>query len=399
MLWKARYLVVLVALTLALSGCGSKEDTAGKKGAEVITKPVAVVTVATGEVTRVNTITGKVAASMEVNVVPKLGGKVAEVQVQVGDRVQAGQVLVRLDTTEIAAQVKQAEAGLETARANLEQTEQVKQAVQVAKAQHQAAKDNLERMEYLYGQGAISQAQLDGARTQFQVAEAQLAQAEANLKVADVARAQVLQAEAALELARAQLNNSAITAPIGGVVSTRYIDPGEMAAPTMPVVTIVQVDTVAIEASVTEDYINRLQVGQEVKTTIKVVQEEPFAGKVASVSPAADARTRAYNIKIDLPNPEGALKPGMTAAIPLALESQRDVLVVPVQAVLDRGGKKVVFVVESGVAKQREVTVGLEGEKEVAITAGLSAGEQVVVSGQHLLSDGDRVTLPEGGKG
>ncbi|MEW6661834.1 MAG: efflux RND transporter periplasmic adaptor subunit [Bacillota bacterium] len=416
------------AVLLVLTGCGSEKKGGVKE--EEIAKPVVVSAVARGEIERINTVSGRVGPAVEVKVVPKIGGKVAEVAVEVGDEVKPGQVLIRLDTTDVAVQVKQAEAAVATARANLnnllagtrpEQLAQAQAGLQAAqagldnaRANHANSLANLERMRYLFDQGAVAKQQLEAVETQAQVAagglilaEAQLRQAEQGLLMAqagptpemiDIARAQVKQAEAGLESARHHLANCVITAPVAGRVSARYVEQGEMAGPTMPVVTLVQLDPAVVEIQVTEEYINLLTPGQELAVRVKSAAEQPLKGRIKTVSPAADPRSRAYQVKVEMTNSDGTLKPGMTAALEIPLERKEGVIAVPLSAVLDRGGQKVAFVAKDNTVEMRELLLGIEGDAMVEVAKGLNEGELLVIAGQHLLSGGDRVTVQEGGR-
>lgn len=365
----AGLLVTVVVFGGFLAGCSRGGKPAAGNDGRVVA--VAVEPVQVGDLENRVTITGKVAAAAEVNVVPKVPGKVAAVPVQVGDRVKAGQVLVRLEATEIAAQVRQAEAALELARAGAGQAE----------ANYRNARENLERIEKLFQEGAVSQQQLDLARTQFAVAESQYRGAGSG---------QVRQAQAAVELARANLANTVITSPIAGLVATRNVDPGEMAAPGVPVVTVVDLDTVVVEGSLSESQVNRISVGQEALVTIRALGERGFTGRVVTLSPVAGL-SRAFPVKIEIANRDHLIKPGMVAEATLATEKRAGVMLVPREALLEVNGQKVVYVLDGEVARERPVKVGLVGRARAEVLEGLQAGQEVVVVGQESLRDGTRV--------
>ncbi|GAW92433.1 efflux RND transporter periplasmic adaptor subunit [Calderihabitans maritimus] len=367
------FMMVMASLLLLLGGCAGRE-TARTESEETESVPVEVHRVSRGDISSATTLTGTVEAALQVDVVPKVGGKVSEVTVEVGDRVQKGQVLVRLDSREIRAQLKQALANLAAAQAGGRQSY----------VRHEDAKKNLERMEQLFEEGAISQQQLDAARLQYEVARPELAEA------------QVKQAKAAVEMARVQLENTVIEAPASGLVAFRYVDPGEMAAPGVPVVTIVDIDTVKVVCYLTERDINRVKVGQEVQVKVAAVSENPFTGKITVIGPAADPRRKSYPIEISIPNPDHILKPGMFAKVILPSETRKDVLWVPQEAILEEGNKETVFVVEEGQALVREIMVGISDGKKAEVVRGLQEGEEVVVKGQHRLHHGISVTVQGG---
>ncbi|NPV29905.1 MAG: efflux RND transporter periplasmic adaptor subunit [Firmicutes bacterium] len=361
-------LAVLIGVPLAVRFLRGEAPVAEQGPGAV---PVEVAAVARRDVSRAVRLTGRVAPRVEIKVLPKIAGRIKSIEVDVGDRVRAGQVLVRLDDAEIAAQVRQAEAALAVAEAG----------ARAAAANLEDARRNLERMKQLYEAGAVPLQQLEQAQLRYDQA------------AAGVSEAQVAQARAALEAARVQLANTVITAPAGGIVAARSAQVGEMAAPTQPLLTLIDIDQVQVEVSVTEAEVNRLRPGQEVPVTVAAVSEKPLTGRIASLAPAADPRSKMFPVKITLSNPGHRLKPGMFAEVSLTAEVRRQVLVVPVGAVLEKEGRAVVYVVEGGRARERRVEAGLSDGKFTEIKKGLREGEQVVVSGQEFLVDGARVAV------
>jgi len=396
-------LVLLLGLLLAAGGCRSAKGVATGPGAV----PVAMGAVSKGRLERGSIVSGKVAGAMEVNLVPKMAGKVAAVTVDVGSQVRAGQVVVRLEASELAAAVAQAEAALAAARSAREQAQadlaRTEAALEQARTSFDLAKANLKRGEFLLQQGALSQADFEGKfQAPYVNAEAGLRQAEAAYEAAREragagTAAQVAQAEAALRLAQANYANSVITSPISGVVTARYVDPGEMASPGSPVLTIVQMDPVVVEVGVGETLVNRLKVGQEVSVRIAAARSEPYTGQIKTLSPGADPRTKTFQVKVQIPNPEGTIKPGMFAEVDFGGAAE-ETLLVPRDAVVTRDGKTVVFTVVEGKAVAREVEIGDSDGRNVAVKAGLSEGDRIVVSGQDRLSDGTPVTVTGGGQ-
>ena len=411
-------ILILTALCLLLSavllpGCGDESRAAHEAADPAV--PVMIAEASRGDVEAAISFTGVLEPEMVVNVVPKTGGRVVEVRVKDGDKVKAGDVLIRLEATEIEAQVAQARAGYEMAQANLEkirvgtraeQLEQSRAGLQIAQASYDEAERSFKNTQALYEEGIVSKQQLDQVETQYKVAAAQLKQAAEALKMAEsgataedikIVEAQVSQAAAALQLARTYLENTTITAPISGTVSGVVINPGEMAGPGAPVATINQLDTMEVQVSLTEKDVNRIAVGQKIDVLVHSVFPEPLQGNIHSISPVADPRTKTYQLKATLPNVDGRLKAGMTASIQAVVDVEKDTVVIPVEALLIQQGQQVVYVVEDGLARRRTVTVGLENGTEVSVLAGVNPGEQVVVRGQHYLQEDSQVTVVEGG--
>lgn len=360
------FLSFLTLVLLVFVGCSSQllSQASPETGdEEEPALPVEVVEASYGNVELTISFTGVLEPEMSVNVVHKTGGKVAEVRVKDGSLVRAGDVLIRLDAAEISAQVAQAEAAL-----------------LMAQVQFETAAQALEDTRALYEEEIVSRQQFEQAETQYKVAEAQLAQA-----------------EAALQLARTYLDDTVITAPIGGTISGLSVNPGEIIAPGVPVAIINKMDTMEVSVQLTEKDVGRIAVGQEVGIEISAVSSELLEGEVTSISPVADPRTKTYEMKAALPNKGGRLKAGMTATIHAVVAAEKETVIVPVDAVLTQQGEKVVYIVENGVAYCRPVTLGLENGSEVSVLEGLSPGEQVVVKGQHYLQDGGKVAVVGGG--
>jgi len=200
-----------------------------------------------------------------------------------------------------------------------------------------------------------------------------------------------------LQLARTYLDDTVITAPIGGTISSLSVNPGEIIAPGVPVAIINKMDMMEVSIQLTEKDVGRIAVGQEVGIEISAVSSELLEGEVTAISPVADPRTKTYEMKASLPNEGGRLKAGMTATIHAVVAAEKETVVVPVDAVLTQQGEQVVYIVEDGVAYCRPVTLGLENGSEVSVLEGLSPGEQVVVKGQHYLQDGGKVAVVGGG--
>ncbi|MDQ7789877.1 MAG: efflux RND transporter periplasmic adaptor subunit [Clostridia bacterium] len=365
-------MVFVLAIGLVTTGCGGDTDKAAEDDQAVL---VAVAEAEKGLLSRGDILTGKVIAKAEVNLVPKMPGKVSAVLADVGDRVQAGQTLMRLDATELQAQLSQAEAGVTLAESGLRQAE----------LSFRDTQKNYERMKHLYEQGAIAAAEFEKVEMGYEIARDQAEK---------LAPAQLKQAKAQLAYVQANYNNTILTSPISGIVSARSVTVGELAAQTMPVFTVVSFDSVYVETNASEQQVNKIKAGQEVTVRISAVSSEPLAGKVTNVSPAADSRTRTYPVKVEMDNPEHLIKPGMFAEVDLS-KTDDEVIIVPRDAIVHRSGASAVFVLtddEDSVQFRQVVTGGSDG-KNIAILEGLQQGEKVVISGQESLESGTKVKV------
>jgi len=367
--------LVLLVVVGSLSGCGAK-PAGGEANQDGVEKyiPVEVKAVEKQTLANVITLSGKVYPNKEVMVLPKTPGKVASVNVKVGDKVNKGSVLFVLDGSDVQKQVDQAGAGLSIAEANYQRT----------KEQIELAKTNLERQNALYEAGVISKAELEQA--QLQASDSALVTVEAQVKQAEVSYNQAL----------AALNDMTVTAPVGGYITAVNVEVGEMASNAQPALTVVDMEQVFIEVSVTENSINALAVGQEVKVSIPSAASKPFTGKINNISPAADARTQLYPLKIYLENKEGLIKPGMFAKVNLNTQVKKDILAVLSEAVVLSKGQNVVYVVEEDKAVEKVVKIGMDTGAYVEILEGLTEGEQVIIKGQTYVQNGSIVKVVGG---
>lgn len=405
---------LLLFLIFGSAGCGlggiAQQGEAIKEAV-----PVEVTPVVKGDLVREVELGGQVRGRLEASVAAKVQGRVEQVLVDLGDRVRKGQVLAVLDAADVKAQLNQAEAAVEVAESALALVEagpspaQVKALeAQVAQAQAnlRGAEADWQRAQFLYEQGAISQQQWEQARTRYETAKAALEAARASLEAANPrpeqirqASAQVRQARAAAEAVRAQLRNFTLTAPIDGVITARAVDPGSLVGPGVPLFTVVQLDPAVVEVIAGEKEINFIKVGQEVEVVVAAVGRT-FKGRVTAVSPGIEQRNGGYRLKVEVPNGQEVLKPGMAARVRLSLETLKQRLLVPAASLVDRGHGTMVFVVEDNKAVERAVQVEAAGRNMVALKSGVKVGDKVVIRGQEYLhgSDPVRVVTPSGGE-
>lgn len=383
-----RYIVlgVIAAIVLSvLSGCKSPVE-------EVDPEPVAVevLKVAKGDIQVTSTLTGRLEGEAEVTVPAKLSAQVVAVRVRVGEKVKAGQVLLELDKKDMSEQVRQAEANLKLAEASLPPAAGESAAAASARVALENAEADLQRIEILKEQGFASEQALEQAKARVAAAAAQY---QSILDQEKAARARYEQAEAALAMARSQLENATITAPISGVVAALPVQVGQTVSPGAPVATIVNMDRVKIKLNVPEKDVVHLKEGQAVKVRVASLKGKEFTGKLTSLAPAADARTRSFPGEVALENSGYELKPGMFAEVELPTETRKGVVVVPQDAVLVEGDKHVVYVVSGNTAHRREVKLGLGNDEVVEVLSGLKEGEDLVVTGQDYLEDGAPVSV------
>jgi multidrug efflux pump subunit AcrA (membrane-fusion protein) len=187
-----------------------------------------------------------------------------------------------------------------------------------------------------------------------------------------------------------------VKAPIKGTVIRYYVDIGDSVIPQEPmpqepVLNIAYMDKVKIVVNVGEKDISKLRKGKKVRVSVDAYPGESFLGRVMRVAPVVDPRSRKVKVELEIENKDHRLKPGMFADVEIIYEEHKNVLVVPRIAVLERGGRKVLFTVEDDRAKLREVKTGVSDEEKIEIVEGLTEGESVVIEGNYGLTDGAKV--------
>ncbi|WP_429841921.1 efflux RND transporter periplasmic adaptor subunit [Brevibacillus sp. FIR094] len=403
---KKPVILALLAITL-VAGCSSPQAVTPPTETVEATTPVQVETVATGTVVSDSGLTAKLAPSEEVQVSPKMGGKISSLPVKLGQYVTKGQVLFTLDEKDLVNSVKQAEAAYNVSKASLNQAGsssdqglvQAKNSLKQAETALQDAKVNQQRMQQLFSQGAISAQQMEQANSQLTTAQTSYDNAQQGVQSAgqktsvQVSEASVQQAQVSLQNAREQLANATVTSPINGYISSVNGAVGQMAGQ-QPVVVVVNTNPLLVKANLSEADITKVKVGTTVKVNVQSTGKTIDA-KVTAMSPVMDTQLKAYPVEITIPNPSNELKSDMVVNVtfPLAGESGAKSIVVTRGAVFDRDGKQYVFKLEGDIAKLVEVTTGKSSSDQIEILTGLSAGDKIVVKGQTLLQDGGKVTI------
>ena len=391
-------ILVIVLAATGLTGCGGNRG--GPRQGEGEPPAVVISRAVEGALAGGTVVSGKVEALVSANVISKISGKVAEITVDVGSTVNAGDLLVRLDADEMAAAVQLAEASLQKTReSDLPSLRNQAQAnLTSAEATYKNAEAEYERSKALLSGSVISRQAFDQVEKSYLLAKSAYDSAKSNLDIVENSTIPdtIRQAEAQLAQARANYANSIITSPISGVVTARNINPGELAGSNNSVVSLVNLDKVVVRADVGENFINTMKDGSEVALKVSAASAASFKGTVTNIALAANPVTKAYPVKIEIPNPEHVLKPGMFAEAELKGNSVEGIMV-PREALVKSGEKDAVWVVSEGAARKREVVAGASDGKNVIISSGLTAGEDVITSGQEALTDGGVVAIAKTG--
>lgn len=317
-------------------------------------------TVEYGSVEVTTPLSGKIEPNEEVSLLPTISGEVVKLNVEVGDYVKKGDVLFKIDPTQLQTAYDQAMASYELARSSLD-----------------AAKTSYDRMKMLYEEGVIARADFEAAETQYTNAMLSLQQVEVSVNSAEDA-----------------LKNATVLAPMNGYVTAVNIVEGALATQASPAVTIADTTKLKINTSVSEYLISKISEGDKVDVYIKALSSEPYEGTITTLmkTPGADALT--YPITVTLDKKYSEVMSGMFAEIRIVSDKREDVIVVPSDTVIVKNGKTIIVVLdEDELPVYREVEVGLDNGTEAEILSGLSEGETMVVKGQEYVIEGKAVQI------
>lgn len=326
---------------------------------------------------------GEVMAERKATVRAELSVRVLAVQHKRGERVKAADVVAKLDTADLDAKVKQAQATLEAQRAQVMQAE----------AHAEAAKRTADKDARLVERGAASSRLAEDSASMAREAEAALR----------AARSGIEQNQAALQAAKVARSHAILTAPFDGLLADVFVDPGEQAQPGMALFEIVDDSRLRVEATIDEADIGRVKVGQPAALRLDALPGHPIAGAVSKLDPTVrtDPKgARTLRIEADIADLAAArakgVRPGMSANVDVVVAEKQNVLSLPTNVIIGRGTKRSVFVIEEGVARDRAIQVGISSWERTEIVSGLREGDRVVATlNEKSLVDG----APVQGKG
>jgi len=370
-------------------------------------------------------VSGYVVSHHKIDVGAKVAGRVSWIGVEKGDKVQAGQVLVRLEDNEILSQSGQARANLAAAQARLDQLrtgsrpqEKLKDKAGVlqAEATLRNAEAEYERNSKLYSGGVVSKADLDRSLAQRDTARALLESAKQSSTMTDLgprveeiraAEAQVQQMKAALDYSETQLAGTEIKAPVSGTVLQRIVERGEMVSPSSfgdagartSVVSLADLNDLQIELDISQSDFSRLKMGQRAEIIPEAFPNLKYKGFIAEIAPEANRAKATVQVKVKVEDPNEQLRPEMNARVNFLADSSPGELkassriLVPKAGVVKKDGNDFVFVIKNNRVEQRTVRLGQESGEFYSVIDGLSGGESIATAGTDKLRDGDRVVV------
>jgi RND family efflux transporter MFP subunit len=320
-------------------------------------------------------LTGALKAKDQVDVTPKLTGRVVQVKVDTGQAVRSGTLMAVIEDAEIVQQVERSKASIAVGEAAISQRE----------AELNNAKAELDRNQKLLEAGLLSRQQFEEVQTRYKVAQSQL----------ELARAQRRQSDAEHRELNIRHGQTRVYAPMAGYIARRHVDVGAMVNPSTPIATVVNVNTMVIEANASERDIARIKPGSRATVTLDSMPGQAYEGRVMRISPILDPQTRNGIVEIEIQNRGGTLKGEMFAKAELDLGTTRETTLVPRDALVYRGEQPGVYLIEEGKARFRPVETGLTQGDRVEVLSGLNEGEVVITRGVNTIKEGDRVKVIE----
>ncbi len=372
----------VIPAMLWLAGCGEAPRKQPAAVAEAV--PLSTVAVSTANWPSVYEATGTVRARTVAPISARIMGYVREVKVQVSDRVREGQLLVTLDTRDLDVSSRRAEAARESVRSTMPEADS---AIASAKANLDLAQVTFDRLHELFRKRSISNQEFDEASAKLKSAQAAHEMARARRLQLNAKLAEVDQEVSSTEVTRSYAN---VLAPFAGVVTARSVEPGALALPGTPLLTVEREGAFRLEASVDASRLGIIRVGQAVSVTLDQI-DHPLEARVAEIVPSVDATSRSFIVRIDLPALT-SLRSGVfgRAAFPLGT---RNVLTIPAAAVMNHGQLEAVMVAENGIARTRLITTGPKNGEQVEVLSGVAAGDRVIFPLPRNLADGAKVEV------
>jgi membrane fusion protein, multidrug efflux system len=367
-----RWLIPLLLLAIILAGGTAWAVKNKNKGALAAAKPAEkplvmelaprdVATIVNKELRTNLSLSGTLMPLNQTTVKSKVAAEVRQISVQEGDKVTRGQIIAQLDVADLKARLASQQATLDEARARLA-----------------LAEKNRETNRALLNQNFISQNAFDGIASS-----------------ADVGQASVRAAEAQWQIARRAMDDAVVRSPMDGIISKRFVQPGEKINFDAPLAAIVSLNQMELEAPVPANEIPRIKAGQTVDFNVDGFNGRAFAGKVARINPSAESGSRSIMVYVSVDNADNALKGGMFAKGTITLEKSAAVPVAPISALREEKGQTVLHQIVDGKIVAQPVTLGLRNEDEgvVEIKSGAVEGAVVIAAKLDTLKPGAMVKL------
>jgi multidrug efflux pump subunit AcrA (membrane-fusion protein) len=346
---------------------------------------------------------GTVRAKTQTALASKVMGQITSVAVREGDAVRQGELLVEIEGQDTAAQLRKAQAGQAEANRSLEEAEgeirASEAAVKTAQANQDLAQSTRKRFEMLRERHSVSPQEFDEVDSRYKAATSESERAKESLTTAQARRleavAHIEQAQAEVDAARVAVGYLKISSPITGIVTARQVEPGMLATPGMPLITIEDERTYQLHAVIEESRVGRIRTGEHVSVQIDGL-EKPVDSRVREIVPASDPSSRTYTVKLDLvvpPEVRGRFHSGFFGRALVPKES-RQALLVPESAIVQRGQLTGLYVVQNNQALFRLVKTGKRYDAGIEVLSGLNPGMRIVSKPDTDVAEGVTIIDP-----
>lgn len=414
--------VVVLAVVLAVSSCGSGANTANTNTAQPLTVDVTTAQAVVRPIPTYFEATGNLAGDAQTDVAPAVGGKIVEVNFDVGSYVEKGSVLLRLDDRDARIRLEQAQAQAEQQKKAVDQAVAALRVAQIrlnvkdgetfdietfsqvksTRANLELAEKELARAQRLFDSGDISRSILDQRRSQRDALLGQMDEARSNAAVAvrtinsneaavASAKSAIATAQTQIDQARKSLADTIVYAPISGYIAERVADLGEFISPSTPnskIATIVRTGTLRLKIDVPEQSIGMVSMGQSISLQTSAYPDRNFAGTVVRMLPGLNTTARTLTVEAEVSNVDGLLKPGQFATVRITQSKPENAVLIPASAIKTENEINKVYVIKDGAAREYLVQLGLLENDLIQVKSGIAEGDVVATSNLKELFDG-----------
>ncbi len=345
---------------------------------------------------------GEAITNRMVTVKSEVEGVIKNILVEEGQHVKQGDLLIELDDRKYRLELEQVQADRLSRLSELLLEEQFagaeEETAEFEKEKIQRSKQEYEKAQKLFRKGMISENEYEEIYRKYELALIESGERKQEVRSASKG---LTQAEIAVKKAQMNLEKTKIKAPFSGIVTDIQVSPQEHITAGRDLFMLVNISRIQVHAKVLESEIGKMEVGREVNLKFSAYPERVFKGRVKAISPIINPEDKTCKVIVDVANPEEEIKPGMHAEVEIAAEIHRDKLLIPQEAVLVRGGRKLAFVVEGDLAKWRYIQVGLENDDYAEVLPseregeGIKEGETIIVDGHFTLAHDARVRIQE----
>ena len=338
---------------------------------------------------------GEAYTEKNIQIKAEVAGIVKAIHVREGQLVRGGQLLLELDDRPYQLDLESLEADRLRYLSELlleRQFSSSETSSSAPKEKLNKVEKEYNRMRQLFQKGMISKAEFERISHQYEMALIEAGEKKEEIRAAVKG---LTQAEVRVKKARLDLEKTKIKAPFSGIIWGINVAQGQSINAGTELFSLVDVGQVKVMAKVLESEVEKVKVGREATLVFSAYPGKKFKGKVVAISPVIDPEERTCSVVISVANPKGEIKPGMHAEVEIAADIYEDCLLIPQEAILVRGGRKMAFVVEDGLAKWRYIQVGHENEQYAEVVDGIKEGETVIIEGHLTLAHDAPVKIVE----